>query len=349
MKIKLTNYDSSEYQQFEQLLNDLSSKGYNCNTADMFTFFKKDNQRCYYKTDIFVPQKKQHQNNREQRDQWLLNYVNHGYEFIGKSRKIYVFKASKNIKIKGTDKSALLTYFKRNKTISNVIFIFIALMLSFILIPSVFTNKDPLEFITNGTIILHYLPLLFCPALLFRFFYHYLTTEKIKALLTNGKSDIKTSKYLFNISNGLLIISLILIIAGISLDFMARKTVSVDNKIITLATLNCPNDATNNTYIKSSSIFVQEAISYQEEYEDNALIVNYYRYNSSTKAFDSLNDYLKTINFKNKKQISNGYLLSNDSVFNCIAFVKDKQLIVVQTTLDLLANDTYQIITSYNY
>ena len=60
----------------------------------MFTVFKKDEQRLYYKAYIFVPQKKSSKNNREQRDQWLLNYVNHGYEFIGKSRKIYVFKAA---------------------------------------------------------------------------------------------------------------------------------------------------------------------------------------------------------------------------------------------------------------
>ena len=53
--------------------------------------FLKDEQRFYYKADIFCTSKKSSKNNREQRDQWLLNYVNHGYEFIGKMRKIYVF------------------------------------------------------------------------------------------------------------------------------------------------------------------------------------------------------------------------------------------------------------------
>lgn len=55
------------------------------------------------------------------------------------------------------------------------------------------------------------------------------------------------------------------------------------------------------------------------------------------------------LNFKNKKQITNGYLLSNDSIYNCIAFVKNKRLIIVQTTVDLLENNTYQKITSFNY
>lgn len=67
------------------------------------------------------------------------------------------------------------------------------------------------------------------------------------------------------------------------------------------------------------------------------------------KAKNALNDYLNSVNFKNKKQITNGYLLSNDSIYNCIAFVKNKRLIIVQTTVDLLENNTYQKITSFNY
>ena len=65
------------------------------------------------------------------------------------------------------------------------------MLLSFLLIPSVFANQNPMEFITNGSIILHYIPLLFCPALLIRFFNHHLTTEKIKLTLSNKKQIIK--------------------------------------------------------------------------------------------------------------------------------------------------------------
>lgn len=349
MKIKLTNYDVSEYKQLEKLLNSLSNRGYNCKSVDMFTLFKKNKQHFYYKTDIFIPQKNHPKSNREQRDQWLLNYVDHGYEFIGRSRKIYVFKAAKNIDVKGTNHELLLTYFKRNKTISNLIFIFAAMLLSFLLIPSVFTNKNPLEFVTNGTIILHYIPLLFCPALLFRFFNHHLTTEKIKLDLKNNKAANKASHYPFIISNWLLIISIILIAMGFILDFTARKTVPVDEKIITLSALNLSNSQNNDTYTKTSSIMIKKSISYSEENAGNLLIVNYYQYDSNAKALAGLNDYLDALNFKNKKQITNGYLLSNDSIYNCIAFVKKQQLIIIQTTLDLLDNNTYKQIISFNY
>ena len=93
MKFKLTNYDPSNYKLLEAKLNELSKQGYNCKNVDMFTIFKHDNKRQYYKTDIFVPDKNKQASNREQRDKWLLEYVEHGYEFIGKSRKIFVFKA----------------------------------------------------------------------------------------------------------------------------------------------------------------------------------------------------------------------------------------------------------------
>lgn len=350
MKLRLTNYDTSEYKQFEDMLNNLSKSGYNCKSVDMFTVFKKDEQRFYYKADIFVPQKKSSKNNREQRDQWLLKYVNHGYEFIGKSRKIYVFKAAQAANIKGTDQALLLTYFKRNKTISNIIFIFVAMLLSFLLIPSVFANQNPMEFITNGSIILHYIPLLFCPALLIRFFNHHLTTEKIKLTLSNKKANNKISKYPFIISNWLLIVSIVLIIAGFSIDFIGRETLPLNDRIITLSALGLSsNNDEYNTFNKSSSLMIKEAISYNEENDNDALIVNYYYYNSEKKAKNALNDYLNSVNFKNKKQITNGYLLSNDSIYNCIAFVKNKRLIIVQTTVDLLENNTYQKITSFNY
>lgn len=41
MKLRLTNYDTSEYKQFEDMLNNLSKSGYNCKSVDMFTVFKK--------------------------------------------------------------------------------------------------------------------------------------------------------------------------------------------------------------------------------------------------------------------------------------------------------------------
>lgn len=350
MKFKLTNYDASDYKLLEHKLNNLSKSGYNCNSADMFTIFKRDNKRFYYKTDIFIPDKKSKLSNREQRDKWLMNYLEHGYKFIGKSKKIYIFKAEKDQKIKQTDHAQLLKYFKTNKTLSNIALIFITLFLSFLLIPNVFINNDPNEFITNGSILLHYVPLLFCLSLIVRFFNNYTQTEKIKNALTKQTypkmSNIQ--EYRFIISNWLFIISIIVIISGFSLDIIERKDVLINDNILSLNDLGYISNR-NKTYTKSSSLLIKESYSYFESNDNQALIVNYYRFNSNEKANKNLDNYLKTNNYKKKKQIANGYLLSNHTSYDSIIFVKNKQLIIVQTNLDLLKDDTYQKILDFNY
>lgn len=346
MKIKLTNYDASEYQLFQDELNNMSASGYNCNSIDLFTIFKYDEQRYYYKTDIFVPKKDKNKSSRLQRDEWLLNYVNHGYEFIGKSRKIYVFKAKNKINIKGTSASNLLTFFNKNKSISNVCFIFIAMLLTFMLVPSVITNKLPSEFITNGAIILHYIPILFCITLLVRFFNHYLSTEKIKQQLSDKKVNVKISKNTLVATNWLIILSIILVAFAFINDTTSRKTKDINNDIISLKDLNLPENKDGYpTYTTSSSFLIDEAISYYEENGNDAINVSYYCYNSNDKAKVALDDYLTTINFSKTKKVTNGYLLTNDSVYNCLAFIKDKQLIIVETTTDLLKDNLYLNIT----
>ena len=349
MKLKLTNYDTSEYKQFEIMLNEQSKQGYNCKSVDMFTIFNADQKRYYYLTDIFVADKSNAKSARIQRDEWLLNYLDHGYEFIGKSRKIYVFKAKQLTKVPGTKPQLLLNYFKRNKTLSNIFFIFIAMLLTFALVPDVLVNKNPIQFFTNGSMILHYLPLLFCSALLIRFFNHYLTTEKIKLSLTKNQKPKSFSKYPFLITNWLLTFSVIAVIGGFILDFTSRKNIPLTPQIITLNDLGLKgNQEEYNTYISGHSLMIDEAISYYEDNHEDALKANYYRYDSLDKAKKALNNYLDATTFKQKKQITNGYLLGDDQ-YNCIAFVKDKQLIIVQTTIDLQIDNTYQKIISFNY
>ena len=65
------------------------------------------------------------------------------------------------------------------------------MLLSFLLIPGVFANQNPMEFITNGSIILHYIPLIILPSITNPFFNHHLTTEKIKLTLSNKKANNK--------------------------------------------------------------------------------------------------------------------------------------------------------------
>lgn len=353
MKIKLTNYDSSAYKQLEEKLNLLSKQGYNCKSVDFFTVFKKDNQHFYYLTDIFVPIKNSNKSNRQQRDEWLLNYVEHGYEFIGKCKKIYVFKTAKPIKVKSTSNELLLTYFKKNKTLSNIFLVFISLLISLILIPNILTNNSPDEFITNGAILLHYTSLLLCIALIIRFFNNYINTEKIKESLTKNKkaSNNKSYYYLFSFSNWLLIITIISIIFGFTLDTNERKIKPINKNILSLEILGFQgNQHTYDSYNESSSLMINKAYNYLEANENNdMLMINYYEFSSSSKAKRNLENYLDVNIYQKKKEITNGYLLSNGDIYDNIIFIKNNKLIVVQTTFNLLENNLYQQIIDFKY
>lgn len=343
MKFKLTNYDPSNYKLLETKLNELSKQGYNCKSVDMFTIFKQDNKRYYYKTDIFVPDKNKQTSNREQRDKWMLEYVEHGYEFIGKSRKIFVFKADKDIKVKETNRELLLNYFKKNRTLLNILLVSISLLLSFSLISSMFFNNSPDEFVTNGSILIHFAPLFLCIGLIVRFFTNYIQTEKIKNALTKKKlpSYNKKNEYLFIISNWLFIFFFIITISGFILDSSSRQYVDISNDMFTLKDFGY-NQKSNKECVKSSSLLIDKSYSYFETNNDQSLKINYYYFSSKHKAQNYLENYLSVNYYQDKKEISNGYLLAGSDVYDGMIFVDENKLIVIQTNFDLQENDRYK-------
>ncbi|MEI3326125.1 MAG: hypothetical protein V8R64_06565 [Thomasclavelia sp.] len=139
-----------------------------------------------------------------------------------------------------------------------------------------------------------------------------------------------------------------MIISGFSLDVIERKNIPITDNILTLNDLGYSSEPSD-TYTKSSSLMIKEASSYFESNDDEILKINYYCFSSNDKANKYLNNYLNVYNYEKKKQIANGYLLSNDSLYNNIIFVQDKQLIIIQTSFDLLENDLYQKILDFNY
>lgn len=343
MKFKLTNYDPSNYKLLETKLNELSKQGYNCKSVDMFTIFKQDNKRYYYKTDIFVPDKNKQATNREQRDKWMLKYVDRGYEFIGKTRKIFVFKADKDIKVTETDRELLLNYFKKNRTLLNILLVSISLLLAFLLIPSVFFNNSPDEFVTNGSILIHFAPLFLCISLIVRFFTNYIQTEKIKNTLTKKRlpSYNKKNEYLFIISNWLFIFFFIITISGFILDSSSRQYVNISNDMFTLKDFGY-NQKSDKECIESSSLLIDKSYSYFETNNDQSLKINYYYFSSKQKAQNYLENYLSVNYYQDKKEINNGYLLASSNVYDGMIFVDENRLVVIQTNFDLQENDRYK-------
>lgn len=189
-----------------------------------------------------------------------------------------------------------------------------------------------------------------CISLIVRSISNYLQTEKIKNKLVKSIAlkPAKIQQYRFILSNWLFIISILMIISGFSLDVIERKNIPITDNILTLNDLGYSSEPSD-TYTKSSSLMIKEASSYFESNDDEILKINYYCFSSNDKANKYLNNYLNVYNYEKKKQIANGYLLSNDSLYNNIIFVQDKQLIIIQTSFDLLENDLYQKILDFNY
>ena len=147
--------------------------------------------------------------------------------------------------------------------------------------------------------------------------------------------------------NWLFIISIVLIVVGLGLDYFERKNEPVNDEIISLADLGYPGDQkTYDTCITSSSFLIDNSVSYSETNGEEVIKVNYYQYSDKSKATQGLENYQSSINYSFKKEISNGYLLGEgeEEIYNVIAFVKDNQLIVLQSNLDLLANNLYETV-----
>lgn len=347
MKIKLTNYDNSNYKLLEKRLNELSSQGYNCKNVDFFTIFKRDNQRYYYKTAIFIPNKNNSLSRRQQRDQWLRNYIDKGYEFIGKIHKIYIFKATKKISMKDTSEQYLLEYFKKNKTLANIFYIFISALLTLLLVPNAFYNNTPEELITNGAIFIHYSPVILCAALLFRFINNYIQCDLIKNALKDKKKQAISNKseYAFILSNWLFIAFFIIFFSGFALDSIQRYPLKTNDDLINLTDFNMQkaNDF-EGTY--TSSFLINKSYNYIETNGNEIITANYYIFSSKNQAEKYLNNYINNIYFKNKKDITSGYLIKTDQTYDQMVFVDNNKLIILKTNFDLLENDLYKQIKS---
>lgn len=343
MKFRLTNYDTSAYKLLERKLNKLSNQGYNSPNIDKFSFFKEDCKLFHYKTDIFIYDKKNNLNKSQQYNNWLTNYTKKGYEFVGKTNKIHVFKAKKEATTKSTDSSLLINYFKKRKRLLNILFIIISLFLSLILIPPVFVSNSPENFITNGSVLIHFAPLVLCISLIIRFSNNFFQTETTRSALTKKTASSYNNIYesLFIISNWLFILFIIMVISGFILDSTQRQNVNLNKEFVSLQDLNY-TPATDFECIKSSSILIDKTYNYFETNNRQNLKASYYYFSSQQKACDYLNNYLNNHNYLHKQQINNGYLLSDDETYRNLIFTKDNVLIVIKTNFDLKTDNLYQ-------
>lgn len=367
IKIKLMNYDASEYKMMEEDLNILASKGYTCSSVDLVTLFKKDTKKVHYITDIFYAKEKTQFAKRREKDAWLASYIDYGYHTIGKVRNVYVFKGgSNNPKCKKTPVHLLAEYFKGIRTILKMILLILALSLCVYFIPSVFSNTDMYQFVTNGSILIHYTPVIICLTLLFRAFINYYNTNQIKRKLKNKETLILTNQnkyrkfrlaYIY-----LLIASSLLLILGIALDSLERKEMPLDtSKILTLESFGIEgNTKEYSTYTTASSILIPNSYTYLEQsgtldikegQYGNLLSINYYELKeeaSATSFIDSIvakHDVTKIELFNNQDTV---YLYSTVENIADTMVIKDKNtILMIATSFDLSLPEYQKVIFDF--
>lgn len=368
-KIKLMNYDASEYKLMEKELNQLSSLGFNCNSIDYLTFFKKDNKKAHYITDIFIPVGNTRFSKQTEKEEWINDYADKGYRYLGKVKNVYVFRGNnKNKSLETIDYDILIPYFKANRTLLKSVILGLSIVLSFFLLPGVFSNTNINEYITNGSIIIHYIPIPFCLIFIFRALLNLLNTRKIKKLLENEQPPVltPTSKYykLRNIYLLVSIISIILLIAGIGLDSINRKKVPVNDQILTLKEFNVEGNIKDypNIVVKSS-FMIPYSYSYFEqsgnldvEKEEYGNILNIYYY--EIKDLNSTDAFVKNMIEYPDISVSKIELLNDyDNVYlsyskatnqaDAMIIVNNKTIVKVATSFDLSLSENYQPILDF--
>lgn len=369
IKLKLMNYDASEYKMMEEDLNLLAKKGYTVTNIDYITCFKQTNKKAHYICDVFYSDASTQYSKRQEKDAWISRYIDANYEFVGKVRNIHVFKGpNKNKHTLSINSNLTYRYFKGMRTVIKMFFLILSLLLAMILIPNVFTNNEITEFITNGSIIIHYIPIIICTVLLFRACINYYNNEQIKRKLKNKEAPTLTNTKKYRILRNIYIYTVLICVAvlvlGIALDSLERKKIPVDNtKVLTLEAFGLESNRKEYpSYTTSHSIMIPNSYSFfeqsgtlnveKEEY-GNLLTVNYYEVKDS----NSLQTFVKNIvehpetnnASKIKKLNSNVYLSYSKATkkADTMILVKENTFIIVSTSLDL-SNPTYQkIITDF--
>lgn len=365
IKIKWMNYDASEYKMLETELNILAKKGYTCNSIDLLTMFKKTDKKAHYLTDVFYSKESTQFAKRKEKDAWISSYIDYGYHYIGKTRNIYVFKGTTiNKKVK-ENTNTLLPYFKGIRTILKMILLILSVMLSLYFIPTVFGVTSIEQLITNGSIIIYYIPVVICFTLTFRAMINYYNNEQIKRKLKNKEAPILTNQnkyrkfrlaYLYIIA-----VSVLLLVAGVAMDYLERQQVPIDAKILTLDAFGVEGNTKEfSTYTTSSSLYVPYFYSYVEQSGDvdikngkygNLLSTKHYTLKDQATAKSYLDTYLydDTKVVKPLENHQDTYIMhsSNIDIFDTMIIKNGTTIVIVATSFNLSLPQHQEVILNH--
>ena len=217
---KLLDYDITEYKQLENTLNELSKQGYNPTSLGKISRFEKNEKHYYFHVDLLI--KKPVTPKRKALHDFINEYEKQMFDYYGKIGKFIIFTTDNKRALPKERQKAIDEYLSTRKISATTYFV-LWIFFSFFVAQLVLQKNQIQEFLTNGSILIHYLPLLLFATILIRCLY--------KIVLACQKSFGKIIKHIFY---AMTIVTCVVAILGCILDITDRKDIPLNQNILTL-------------------------------------------------------------------------------------------------------------------
>lgn len=330
---KLLDYDITEYKQLENTLNELSKQGYNPTSLGKISRFEKNDKHYHYHVDLFI--KKATTPKRKALHDFMNDYERNMFDYYGKLGKFIIFTTENKRTLPKERQKAIDEYLSTRK-ISVTTYFVLALFFAFFVAQLVLQKNQIQEFLTNGSILIHYLPLLLFATILVRCLY--------KISLACQKNFNKLIKKLFYVMSALTCLAALF---GCVLDITERKDMPLNKNILTLEVLDKETNKKEYPQYKQTKSILVEASSYFEKNKQGDLMYSKdYHFKSNEKINTFFKRYLDTYDDVPVIKIDkNTYLFKLDTSYDTLLYKKGNHFYFVSANFSLKNN--YQNIIKF--
>lgn len=320
---KLLDYDITEYKQLENTLNELSKQGYNPTSLGKISRFKKNDKHYHYHVDLFI--KKATIPKRKALHDFINDYERNMFDYYGKLGKFIIFTTENNRTLPKERQKAIDEYLSTRKISATTYFV-LWIFFAFFVAQLVLQKNQIQEFLTNGSILIHYLPLFLFATILVRSLY--------KIVLACQKNFSKLIKRLFYIMS---ILTCLAALFGCVLDIIERKNTPLNKNILTLEVFDKKTNKKEYPQYKQTKSILVEASSYFEKNKQSDLMYSKdYHFKSNEKTNTFFKRYLDTYaDVPVIKIDKNTYLFKLDTSYDTLLYKNGNHFYFVSANFSL--------------
>lgn len=320
---KLLDYDITEYKQLENTLNELSKQGYNPTSLGKISRFKKNDKHYHYHVDLFI--KKATTPKRKALHDFINDYERNMFDYYGKLGKFIIFTTENKRTLPKERQKAIDEYLSTRK-ISTTTYFVLWIFFAFFVAQLVLQKNQIQEFLTNGSVLIHYLPLFLFTTILVRSLY--------KIVLACQKNFSKLIKKLFYIMS---ILTCLAALFGCVLDIIERKSTPLNKNILTLEVFDKEtNKKEYPQYKQTKSILVASSSYFEKNKQGDLMYSKDYHFKSNEKTNTFFKRYLDTYDDVPVIKIDkNTYLFKLDTSYDTLLYKKGNHFYFVSANFSL--------------